>query len=360
MFCKFLHNGLVYNNDSTQITVAPCCYYSKKSTLTDLHSVDYYRQLWIKSDVKETCRACIDQERQGIPSYRQASFDMSENLSGQIEILTVATTKQCNLACASCDAGQSSFWYQEDLRNQVNHSEQIHNLHREDRLKDTTKKFIDILAQQNLSQLKYVKFGGGEPMMSNMHVEILKLISNPQNVTVQYTTNFSIMPRQSVFEQWQKFKLVKWVASLDGTHAQFDLLRWPHTWTKCTDFAKQALATAPHNVMFGVEHTLNPLNIYYYDRFQDWFDQHFSTNRYGDATDLNLHPCIGVLAIDHTPPGIRELVKIKYGRMHSISLMLDDHPWSGDTFKLTTYLDQLDTWRAQNWRHTFSEVERYF
>jgi hypothetical protein len=67
-----------------------------------------------------------------------------------------------------------------------------------------------------------------------------------------------------------------------------------------------------------------------------------------------------VLAIDHTPPEVRELVKIKYGRTHPISLMLDDHPWTGDTSKLTTYLDQLDTRRAQNWRHTFSEVERYF
>lgn len=360
MFCTFLKNGLVYNNNSTQITVAPCCYYSSTFPLTDQHTIDHYRKIWLESDVNQTCRRCIDMENQGIASYRQASFDMTPNTSNNIEMLTVAVNKQCNLACASCDAGSSSFWYQENLRGGIELPIEIHNLHREDRLKDTTQKFVKILSQQNLSDLKYIKFGGGEPMMSNVHLEIMKLIPSPDQVTIQYTTNFSIMPKHQVFEQWQQFKLIKWVASLDGTQDQFNLLRWPYKWDQLSKFAKEAIETAPDNVMFGVEHTLNPLNIYYYDRFKEWFNNDFFVNRYGDPTDLNLHACRGKLGIEHTPPRVRDMVKRKYGLDHSLSRMLDDNPWSGSTTQLTQYLDRLDRSRNQNWRTVFAEIEQYF
>lgn len=357
-FCRFLKNGLVYNNDTTHFTISPCCYFDTDYQIQPDQPID--RKQWLDVDLESACRVCLNLEASGIHSYRQASFEQITGDTGLVEFLTVAVNKKCNLACPSCDAESSSFWYQENIRNNQPQSKIIHTLHQEDRAGIVTNDFITRLSELDLSQLKYVKFGGGEPLMSDTHQKIMELIPNPEKVTIHYTSNFSIMPSLAVFELWKKFKLIKWVSSLDGYQDQFEFLRWPYTWKKLSEFVDQAKIKVPGNVMFGVEHTLNPLNIFYFDRFQTWFQDHLATNRYGDKSDFNLHPCFGVIGLVNTPPGVRELVKEKYGENHSIVLMLNQHPYSGSTNSMVEYLDQVSSQRNQDWRSLFSEVEELF
>lgn len=357
-FCRFLKQGLVYNNDTTVFTVSPCCYYSKNYPLTSAEQLNNYKQQWLAVD-HDACRLCLDMESAGQASYRQASFDLVSP-GDKLQVLTVAVNKQCNLACPSCDAGSSSFWYQENQRNGHEQSAGIHQLHEQNRQGVTDEHFVELLKEIDLSELRYIKFGGGEPLMSSIHAQILESIPCPEQVTVHYTSNFSIMPTASVLELWTRFRLVKWVASIDGIEDQFEFLRWPHTWIRINKLIDRAQEQVPHNTMFGVEHTLNPLNIFYYDRFKSWFDQEFGTNRYGDASDFNLHPCHGVLSIDNTPPELRRIISQRYGRDHPVVRMLDKHPYSGSTQAMVKYLDRLDQERNHDWRTTFSEVESYF
>lgn len=360
-----MKNGLVYNNDTTAFTVSPCCFFRdgrhKINPDKDLSSqLSAHRTHWITADVKNNCKICIDAEKQNTPSYRQASFDVIQGVDNRLEFLTVAVNKKCNLACASCDAASSSFWYQENNRHNVIQSTDIHNMHREDRQGEIANKFIQLLTEQDLSGLTYIKFGGGEPLMSDTHEKIMALIPDPSKVTVQYTSNFSIMPSQTVLRTWEKFKLVKWIASLDGIGEQFSFLRWPYRWGKLESFAVDAINTVPGNVMFGVEHTINPLNLFYFDQFQSWFNQHLGSNRYGDRSDFNVHLCTGVLGIEHTPPALRDKVKLRYGAKHTVSVALDQQPYSNSVTALVQYLDQLDCQRGTNWRNIFPEVQEFF
>jgi hypothetical protein len=357
-FCRFLKNGLVYNNDTTHFTISPCCYFDQTYKITPGQSID--RQLWNNVDLTSACRVCLDLEKSGLHSYRQASFDQTTGTTDLVEFLTVAVNKKCNLACVSCDAKSSSFWYQENIRYNQTQLPEIHALHQEDRAGTTTSEFIKLLADTDLSQIKYIKFGGGEPLMSNTHEQIMQLIPHPEQVIIHYTSNFSLMPTAKTFELWKKFKLVKWVASLDGVEDQFEFLRWPYAWKKLVEFVPTALETAPGNVMFGVEHTINPLNVFYIDRFQTWFDQNLKTNRYGDQSDFNLHPCFGTIGLDKTPPGLRNVIEEKYGNNHSVVRMLNQHPYSGNTVELVNYLDTISQQRNLDWRTIFSEVEEFF
>ena len=357
LFCKHLTNGLVYNNNTHSFTVSPCCYFNKSDTVQQ--NLEFYRKQWQDSDVKKTCQICINAEKSGQYSYRQASFDWLDGTDTSIEFLTVAVNKKCNLACVSCNSNSSSFWYQENLRNNIPQSANIQKLHNDDKQGEITKQFLDLLTAQDLSRLKYIKFGGGEPLMTDTHLEVLKLVTNPKNVTLQYTSNFSLMPTKKVIDEWNKFKLVKWVASIDGTDEQFGFLRWPYQWEKLEKFVDVAMEMVPGNVMFGVEHTLNPLNIFYFDRFKQWFDQRMSCNRYKDPSDLNLHCCTGNLGIEQTPPALRKLISQKFGPGHAITTMLDQNPYIGHT-KMVKYLDQLDSTRSQSWREIFPEVQGYF
>lgn len=363
-FCRLLDNGLVYNNDTTHFTVSPCCYFSKSYRIQHEHDLTAqlaeHKKTWLAEDRTQTCRQCLDVEQAGGHSYRQASFEITPGMSDNIENLTVAVTKKCNLACASCGPESSSFWYQENQRNHVDQPLAIHNLHAEDRQGHITQRFVSLLDNQDLSNLTYVKFGGGEPLMNDTHTSVLERIPCPDQVTLQYTSNFSIMPSARTLELWSKFRLVKWVASLDGINNQFELLRWPYKWPALEHFVDRALHGVPGNVMFGVEHTINPLNVFYFDQFQAWFDQTFSKNLSGDATDLNIHVCYGKLDLSNTPPAVRDMVQNKLGRNHTINILLEQNPWSGSSKSMVAYLDQLDSQRRTVWRETFSEIQAFY
>jgi hypothetical protein len=363
-FCRHLKNGLVYNNDTTTFTVSPCCFFLGENKITpeqDLSSqLSAYRTHWITSDVTHHCKICIDAEEQKMPSYRQSSFDVIQGIDNRLEFLTVAVNKKCNLACVSCDAKSSSFWFQENVRHSVSQDTTVYQMHQEDRQGATSDKFIQLLQEQDLSALKYIKFGGGEPLMTDAHERIMELIPDPSSVTIQYTSNFSIMPSNTVLKNWEKFKLVKWVASLDGVGDHFSFLRWPYKWNKLETFVQAAIDQVPGNVMFGAEHTINPLNVYYIDQFQYWFNQHLGTNRYGDKSDLNIHICTGQIGLEHTPPQLRDKIYQKYGAEHAVSIALDQNPYSGDIVPMIEYLDRLDKWRDTNWRSIFPEVQEFF
>ena len=362
-FCKFLKNGLVYNNNTTNFTVSPCCYFYKNYSIDTLQDVSKqirdYQKLWLAEDFNKACRTCLDIEKSGTNSYRQSSFDQITTDHDHFGFLTVAVNKKCNLACPSCNSGSSSFWYQENVRNGIPESDIIVKLHQEDREHIITEKFLSVFKNQDLSEITYIKFGGGEPLMSDTHEQILNLIPSPENVTVQYTSNFSIMPSKNTLGLWKKFKLIKWVASIDGVGEQFTLLRWPYKYQALDKFVDTAKISVPSNVMFGVEHTINVLNAFYYDKFESWFNSRLGSNREGDASDLALHPCSGVLSLSNMPLPLRNLVKNKLGPAHPVSVMIDQHPFLHDTSSLIDYLDNLDKIRNQNWREIFPEIQHY-
>lgn len=362
-FCKFFKNGLVYNNNSVEFTVSPCCYYNKIDTINPNYDLNTQlkknRDSWESDDVSLHCKICIDHENSGLFSYRQAANNLIPEVTDNIVFLTVAVNKKCNLACPMCDSNSSSYWYQENIRNKIPQSQNIIQLHADDREGIITDRFINLLTSINLSHLRYLKFGGGEPLMNNTHLEILKLIPNPENVEVQYTSNFSIMPTEDIFSVWSNFKLIKWAASLDGIEESFEFLRWPYKWEKFLYFKEKAFATVPTNVMFAVEHTLTPLNIFYFDKFEEWFNEHFFENRLGDKSDFNMHIAFGKLGLEQTPITLREEIYKKYGNDHRISNLVRQTPIT-PAQNMIEYLDKLDTFRNTNWRKVFDKVEQFY
>lgn len=196
--------------------------------------------------------------------------------------------------------------------------------------------------------------------MNATHEKILESIVDPAKVTVQYTSNFSIEPTARVLDLWSRFHLVKWCASIDGVGEQFEILRWPHKWQDLENMIDRQLARVPHNVMFGVEHTLNPLNILHFDQFVAWFHARFAANRYGDASDLNLHSCVGNLDLAQTPPRLRAAVRDRLGAEHPAVVMLEQNTYPGQHDNMVTWMDHLDSRRNTDWRRVFRESADYF
>lgn len=362
-FCKFLEHGLVYNNNTTEFVVSPCCYFSESYAIDPTGDLvmqfNNAKKKWLSADYSETCKTCIKQEAMKTHSYRQAAEDLVNENQG-IVALTIAVNKKCNLACATCDDSKSSFWFKQNQINHVDIPAATINLHREDKIGEVTEKFLSLLAAHDLSNLKYIKFGGGEPFMSDIHHEVLQLIPDPKNVTVQYTSNFSTKPSNRTLSLWENFKLIKWVASIDGVGEQFEFLRWPYRWENLISFKEKMWEMVPANVMFGCEHTLSPLNVLYYDRFESWFSDQFAFNRLGDPTDFNLHFAWGILGIEFTNEKLRDMVKSKYGASHPVTALLEHTQPNHNCEPMLQYLDKLSRWRKMDWRTVFPEVHRCY
>ena len=135
-FCKFFKNGLVYNNDTTQFTTSPCCYFEQNYAIDPAVDIEKqfsnYRATWLTADTDSSCRICYNQERSGIPSYRQSANDLIKEETDNLVMLTVAVNKKCNLACPTCSSSLSSLWYRENIRNRVPQSKTIVQLHQEE------------------------------------------------------------------------------------------------------------------------------------------------------------------------------------------------------------------------------------
>ena len=343
-FCRFLSNGCSINLNES-LLAKPCCWYKGEVPLTADRAEFNAITNWTPA-----CQICHQQEQAGHQSFRQSSFDIlpeSDDLA--VMALDINIDFNCNAACVICDEQYSSLWHKQLTKHKVIHIAPDYN---------PQLQLDHILANIDLSKLRRIKFFGGEPLLTDTHVQILKNIPNPKQVDIWYTTNASIVPATDVLDIWSKFKLVYFEASIDGIDEQFNYIRWPLQWNKIERNLLTLKEIAPVNVLFRINHTLNPVNVYYYDRLETWVANTFSENRLGDPTEINIHPCWGVWALDKTPSELRNAVQIKYPN-HDISRLLaqyDLQPYDS----IIDFTQQWDSIRKNNWKTAFPEIVRYF
>jgi hypothetical protein len=201
-----------------------------------------------------------------------------------------------------------------------------------------------------------VKFFGGEPLFNDLHVKILERFLDPGNTEIWYTTNASIYPSQQVLELWAKFKLVYFEASLDGIGDQFDYIRWPLKWDHVEKNLFRLKDEAPVNLLFRINHTLNPFNVFYYDRIVNWVNTSFPTNRLGDKTEINIHPCWGSWDLSKTPQSLRNTIKSN----SPVFALLKNTTVNTDLSSISEFIKQWEPRRKNNWKNTFPEIVEHF
>jgi len=355
-FCRYLSNGYSFSiTNNSSIITGPCCWYGNKIPFDS--QILQNRKLKFETIDSWTigCSACQTLENAGQQSLRQTGpdwIDDSENSQDPITI-DINLDKNCNAACVICDKGSSSLWEKEESK--------LHNSMINVKSENSTDKLIDqIVNTVSLTKLKYVKFLGGKPLFTDTHLKFIRHIPHPEQVTLHYTTNGSIYPKDAVLNEWKKFKTIIFAASLDGIEDQFDYVRWPLSWNKVS---KNLIRLRENkdiwNLIFRVEFTANFLNTYYFDRLEDWIKHNLDTNLSGDKTEINIHPCWGTWALTKMPPPIQELVQAKYPAEHIIhrlaaNLSKTDLPVGWQQFVKT-----WDTRRNNSWQQAFPDLVQY-
>lgn len=349
-FCKFLTNGVSIAKEKSGYNITPCCWYNQKNLVSDLsiNSIENARNEYKNIvDWSPGCATCHALESKNGVSYRQTSFDIVNNDNNKIHSLEIMLHNVCGAACIICDPVSSSTWSKEYIK-------QNRELKTVPYMFDQVE--FDNLFTNDFSSLKQIKFWGGEPFINELHTKFLDQVPNKQDCDIHYTVSGQSVPSDHAYAVMAKFKLVKIEFSIDGIEDQFEYQRWPIKWQDFVNNINTMRELAPVNVLFRFNHTLNPLNVYYYNRLEDWIMKNFNSNRLGDSVEINVHPCWGNLDLNKTPSDLVHDINIQNKQIIGLlnSIDYDEHN------SMINHCEFWDSVRGLNWQDTFPEVVKYF
>lgn len=345
-----MSHGQSFVLDRGEVFVKPCCWYRGRSKLTQTPTPEL--QPWYTIDSwTQGCSVCKEQEDAGYNSFRQVSFDVIPNTNNPAPVaIDINIDFSCNSACITCGPHFSTLW-QAQLDSSAQQLDRRHYQYQGH--------LQDILSNVDFGGVRRLKFFGGEPLLTQSHMDVLEKVSNPELVELWYTTNASILPKKEVFDMWAKFKLVFLEFSLDGIEDQFNYIRWPLTWQQVTATMFKIRDQAPSNVLFRINHTLNPFNVYYFDRLEQWVNDNFSINREQDPVEINIHPCWGVFGFDKTPENLRNVIYEKYKNQAPANLLKTTQQ-NNDLSELQNFISRWEPVRHNSWSTTFPDIVEYF
>lgn len=268
-FCilPWLHLYVNPNGD-----VLPCCLASK--SLGNLHdnsvikiwnSLEYQqlRQRMLIGEKSEHCKDCYILEERGIKSKRQGDLETFKDFvvtavdvqpELDIKFLDIRWSNICNFKCKTCSGDYSSKWAMAERRN---------NIFMFAGGKDNNQLYEDI--KPHLKNVKVINFGGGEPLLTEQHYDILEYLvkNNLTDTRLLYNTNFSKLSykNKNVIELWNKFKHVSVFASIDSLGKRAEYIREGTDWNSIEENFQLVKSQSPH-VKLKINVTVSIFNIY--------------------------------------------------------------------------------------------------
>jgi hypothetical protein len=370
IYCPMIHSGLNIELKLQQgdLTFNQCCL-----STTQLQMPQDIKNLWQNEKLKhnrqvnnqniwlDDCWQCERLENVGIKSFRESMIEglgSKKNLAGPQRI-DLLFDRSCNLACRTCGPQSSTFW-EKHLRD--NNLPVV-----KFQPTDNLATIKEVLTNLDLSNLKQVQFCGGETLLGNTYWETAQMLADlvpnaKDNILLGFQTNATQPVPEKYYDLIEKFKLVKFMISIDGTHDRFDYLRWPANWNQVVDNIFTIREKVPANVMFYIQECTSNLNMLYFGEVRDWVAKHFNTNRDGDQTDYSTQ------LARHSYLDVNVITTEYVDAIKNTEMAQFLHPkWQENPDKINKFIretEKFDQIRGQDWKNTFPEVanlySRYF
>jgi hypothetical protein len=271
-FCvmPWVHLHITPNGD-----VLPCCFGNTDYPLGNIDQDDLkqiynnknfrdLRQNLLTGKHPKECAHCWIKEKSGIKSYRltcnqkyQKPAIRADGLVDQFKptTLDIRINKICNLKCRSCSPHLSSAIAKE--------VEGIYKVNWP-ALNNQQRKIILVEVLALLAEVEHIYFGGGEPLLSSEHFEMLTELFRIKNTDLNlfYNTNFMQLDyRENSFTDiWKKFSDVTIGASLDAYGPVAEYLRHGTVWNTIESNLKRLQNECPH-VNLKITSTVGFLNV---------------------------------------------------------------------------------------------------
>jgi organic radical activating enzyme len=357
-FCKALSNAVSFRipGDSNSLTFNPCCLYD---VYLPFHPTVFkkHRDIFINAD-KEYLPACskckLKEVTHGLSRTQRDIFNkqIPDGIGTDIHKLEIVLDTTCNAACIQCGTYQSSLWRNEIAARDPNYSH-IQPKSQIDQKIEQIKNSVD------MQKVKIWHFWGGEPLLTDTHMKFLNEIEDLSTVSISYTTNGSIFPKDDVLELWSKCKEVTIGISTDGINDRFHYLRWPLTFDKWAHVVNKFKNETSSNVRYHINYCVMPLNALYTNEMGEWLDKNFSKHRDGTNIPFSFIRSEGTVDAACTPMSLREEIWKRLGDNHTVSNILKELPIK-DPSTMLGHLNYWDPVRKLNWRETFPDVVRHF
>jgi hypothetical protein len=373
-FCPLWSKGIYIEKvNQTDAAVSMCCFQQPSKNIYD--KINFYTNDYL-SDIRNTasenklvdaCSLCYENESVGNRSYRIGQinafklYDMSMDDTVELTSMSYNCENSCNLKCITCGPQFSSKWRSEYKK--LGYELEIE---KAPGLKNALYDDLDF------TKLKLLHFQGGEPLLTNDHENILKRVSEQQDMSelvVSYNTNGTIMPSQASINLWRKTAITKLYFSIDGVGDRFDYIRFPGNWKQVESniFAIRDLAIDKIWMELGI--TVSISNLFYLQEIIDWRDQHFSVDKFQNNINIYINFAgplsYGGKVLDlHN---IDEQVKIqalKYldtitdkAIANSIRLLIEKVNTNCNTSgSWIDYLEKVDNLRKTNWKNSLRRL----
>lgn len=244
--------------------VFPCCRFKEPVATFNgdlnkvLHSKEYETLRMQSSDDEyiSGCEKCYLEESLGHKSLRQEFNESYDFNNVGLEYLEIGLDNLCNLVCDGCNSEFSTSWMAEEKL--------IYGEPKNKYLGTTT---INSLP----STLKKILFLGGEPLITNRHLDVIQTHPSPKNCELHYNTNASFIPDKHCAEVWSKFKKINFIVSIDGVGHVQEQVRSKSTWVDLLNFLDYCrenrfdyeFNTVLHkNNLFDIENLINFIGPY--------------------------------------------------------------------------------------------------
>lgn len=368
--------------------VKPCCRFAEKfrpaennlnnKTLSEVFYGDWMndiRQKMLSGDTVPGCIRCYQEEAAGKKSLRERYHENKDlPIDELVDInhptirwIELAISNDCNLACRMCDSRYAWKWFKEEIAmhgsslNTVEHSKS-----------DISNIFPFI------HDLVHIKFTGGEPLLTkDQWVLVDKMINERDcsNILLNYSTNCTIMPKDSWIDKWKKFKQVEFALSFDSANPEeSEYIRWPAKYETTEAVTKRFLEIKKeHGFHVFLRSTISLLNVWYMpESMQWWHDNDPGSVKIMNPTHLTYPENLSVTVL---PKHIKERITKKFTdyqekcnikkineNLEYIKNYMNSKDDSHLLESLKSYITQTDAYRNQDFFKSyphFSDIFEY-
>lgn len=348
--CSHIWNGVCLRNNGRLI---PCCMYDDLEPAVQIQDYNNdieaaynspffqeMRQKALRGEENKGCRGCYFREKETGRSLRlranefwKDTFNGPQSPLSQVNHLEIFVGNLCNLKCLMCSPDLSSYLAADHVKlGWVDASLQ----------KTVENDYRAILPK--FTQLTRLKIVGGEPLLSQLHWQLLDSIplEKAQNITLEYATNCTVFPNEKELQIWKKFKALEIILSIDGVGSVNEYIRYPSRWNVIAKNAIQFRELTQENPrhVFGINTVVSNFNIFELDHLTNWVQQNLGIlqDRFGSTTFF--YSCLvypDYLNIKNLPIELKKNLLEKYPDTPHYSFVRAVLKSEGDTSKLGEY-----------------------
>lgn len=313
-------------------TVIPCCVSpyddsygdGKTQSIKEIWNSDKFKKLrsnMLNDIPSEGCSRCYQIEKSGFVSLRESlnrNFKKNINLVSKtnedgslpyldLKYIDIRFSNLCNFKCRGCGPTLSSAWHDDHQLLFDYKSDQP-------KIKSVSINSPDFWEEFKslIPHAEQIYFGGGEPLITKEHFEILRLLDTlgKYDVTLCYNTNLSQLNygNTDLAQLWLKFKHVKIGVSIDDLGDRAEYFRNGTKW-EVIEKNLFKLRDNYKNINLYTNCTVNIMNIYYLPEIYNYLTSHEIIHPDSFHINLLLDPC--ELSAQVLPPELKMKVKEK-------------------------------------------------